>query len=78
MRVAVDTDTLREGAVLRTEDVFRVAEERVAVLSARLLLRTLLLPKVREASVTLRLDTRVLAARLSEPTREASTLRIVA
>ena len=65
-RVAVDTLLLREALVPR------VAVPRVAVLSPRLLaVRTLLLPKVRDAVPALRVETRVAAALLSVPTREA-------
>ena len=77
-RVVVDTELLREGEVLRVATVLRVADERVAVVSARLAPRTLLLPKVREASAVPRFDTRVAAPRLSIPTREALAVRIVA
>ena len=62
-RVAVDTVLLREALVPRLTDVLRVAVPRVAVLSARpLAVRTLLLPKVRDAVPALRVET---------PTREA-------
>ena len=65
-RVAVDTVLLREALVPR------VSQPRVAVLSPRLLaVRTLLLPKVRDAVPALRVETRVAAALLSVPTREA-------
>ena len=65
-RVAVDTLLLREALVPR------VAVPRVAVLSPRpLAVRTLLLPKVRDAVPALRVETRVAAALLSVPTREA-------
>lgn len=77
-RVVVDTELLREGKVLRVATVLRVADERVAVVSTRLAPRTLLLPKVREASAVPRFDTRVAAPRLSIPTREALAVRIVA
>ena len=71
-RVAVDTVLLREALVARLTDVPRVAVPRVAVLSPRLLaVRTLLLPKVRDAVPALRVETRVAAALLSVPTREA-------
>ena len=71
-RVAVDTVLLREALVPRLTDVPRVAAARVAVLSARpLAVRTLLLPKVRDAVPALRVETRVAAALLSVPTREA-------
>ena len=71
-RVAVDTVLLREALVPRLTDVPRVAAARVAVLSARpLAVRTLLLPKVRDAVPVLRVETRVAAALLSVPTREA-------
>ena len=71
-RVAVDTVLLREALVPRLTDVPRVAAARVAVLSPRLLaVRTLLLPKVRDAVPALRVETRVAAAPLSVPTREA-------
>ena len=71
-RVAVDTVLLREALVPRLTDVPRVAVPRVAVLSPRLLaVRTLLLPKVRDAVPVLRVETRVAAAPLSVPTREA-------
>lgn len=71
-RVAVDTLLLREALVPRLTDVPRVAVPRVAVLSPRLLaVRTLLLPKVRDAVPVLRVETRVAAALLSVPTREA-------
>ena len=70
-RVAVDT-LLREALVPRLTDVPRVAAARVAVLSARpLAVRTLLLPKVRDAVPTLRVETRVAEAPLSVPTRAA-------
>ena len=53
-------------------DAERVAVPRVAVLSARpLAVRTLLLPKVRDAVPALRVETRVAEAPLSVPTREA-------
>lgn len=71
-RVAVDTLLLREALVPRLTDVPRVAAALVAVLSPRLLaVRTLLLPKVRDAVPALRVETRVADAPLSEPTREA-------
>ena len=71
-RVAVDTLLLREALVPRLTDVPRVAAARVAVLSARpLAVRTLLLPKVRDAVPALRVETRVADAPLSVPTREA-------
>ena len=71
-RVAVDTVLLREALVPRLTDVPRVAVPRVAVLSPRLLaVRTLLLPKVRDAVPALRVETRVAAALLSVPTRDA-------
>ena len=71
-RVAVDTVLLREALVPRLTDVPRVAAARVAVLSPRpLAVRTLLLPKVRDAVPALRVETRVAAALLSVPTREA-------
>lgn len=71
-RVAVDTVLLREALVPRLTDVPRVAAARVAVLSPRLLaVRTLLLPKVRDAVPALRVETRVAEAPLSVPTREA-------
>ena len=71
-RVAVDTVLLREALVPRLIDVPRVAVPRVAVLSPRpLAVRTLLLPKVRDAVPELRVETRVAAALLSVPTREA-------
>ena len=71
-RVAVDTVLLREALVPRLTDVPRVAVPRVAVLSPRLLaVRTLLLPKVRDAVPELRVETRVAAAPLSVPTRDA-------
>lgn len=71
-RVAVDTLLLREALVPRLTDVPRVAVPRVAVLSPRLLaVRTLLLPKVRDAVPVLRVETRVADAPLSVPTREA-------
>lgn len=70
-RVAVDT-LLREALVPRLTDVPRVAVPRVAILSARpLAVRTLLLPKVRDAVPVLRVETRVADAPLSVPTREA-------
>ena len=70
-RVAVDT-LLREALVPRLTDVLRVAVPRVAVLSARpLAVRTLLLPKVRDAVPVLRVETRVAEAPLSVPTRDA-------
>ena len=53
-------------------DAERVAVPRVAVLSPRLLaVRTLLLPKVRDAVPALRVETRVADAPLSVPTRDA-------
>ena len=71
-RVAVDTLLLREALVPRLTDVPRVAAARVAVVSPRpLAVRTLLLPKVRDAVPVLRVETRVAAAPLSVPTREA-------
>ena len=71
-RAAVDTLLLREALVPRLTDVPRVAVPRVTVLSARpLAVRTLLLPKVRDAVPVLRVETRVAAALLSVPTREA-------
>ena len=71
-RVAVDTVLLREALVPRLTDVPRVAVPRVAVLSARpLAVRTLLLPKVRDAVPVLRVETRVADAPSSVPTREA-------
>ena len=71
-RVAVDTVLLREALVPRLIDVPRVAVPRVAVLSPRpLAVRTLLLPKVRDAVPALRVETRVADAPLSVPTREA-------
>ena len=71
-RVAVDTVLLREALVPRLTDVPRVAVPRVAVLSPRLLaVRTLLLPKVRDAVPVLRVETRVADAPLSVPTRDA-------
>jgi hypothetical protein len=71
-RVAVDTLLLREALVPRLTDVARVAVPRVAVLSPRpLAVRTLLLPKVRDAVPALRVETRVADAPLSIPTREA-------
>lgn len=66
-RVAVDTVLLREALVPRLTDA-----ARVAVLSPRpLAVRTLVLPKVRDAVPVLRVETRVAAAPLSVPTREA-------
>ena len=66
-RVAVDTVLLREALVPRLTDV-----ARVAVLSPRpLAVRTLVLPKVRDAVPVLRVETRVADAPLSVPTREA-------
>ena len=71
-RVAVDTVLLREALIPRLTDVPRVAVPRVAVLSPRLLaVRTLLLPKVRDAVPVLRVETRVADAPLSVPTRDA-------
>ena len=71
-RVAVDTVLLREALVPRLTDVARVAVPRVAVLSPRpLAVRTLVLPKVRDAVPVLRVETRVADAPLSVPTREA-------
>ena len=72
-RVVVDTALLREDDVPLLTEVFRVAVPRVAALSA--LLRTLLLPKVRDAVAVLRLETRVAAPLLSVPTRESLALR---
>ena len=71
-RVAVDTLLAREALVPLLTDVLRVAAARVAVFSPRpLAVRTLLLPKVRDAVLVLRVDTRVAAAPSSVPTREA-------
>jgi hypothetical protein len=71
-RVAVDTLLLRDALVPRLTEVPRVAVPRVAVLSPRpLAVRTLLLPKVRDAVPALRVETRVADALLSVPTREA-------
>ena len=81
-----------ERVAVLTVAAFRVDEVRTAVLSTRvavlarlasddptrLVVRTFVLPKVRDASDVLRFDTRVVAALPSALTRDAPVVRIAA
>ena len=81
-----------ERVAVLTVAAFRVDEVRTAVLSTRvallarlasddptrLVVRTFVLPKVRDASAVLRFDTRVVAALPSALTRDAPVVRIAA